>query len=151
MNANKCYASLDFSFPMPMLFLQGCRCKMSIWCTCPPLRGWRCKNLVVHMPSNGYVMMQMLFVGMSWCKCLFVGMPWYECPFVGMSWCKCPLVGMPWYKCPILGMSWCECFDANTIYSKILFVFKIKAPSAPEKYFWILICYSQKVIFFFFT
>ena len=29
------------------------------------LQRWRCKNLVVQMPSNGYVMMQMLFVGMS--------------------------------------------------------------------------------------
>ena len=29
------------------------------------LQRWRCKNLVVQMPSNGYVMMQMLLVGMS--------------------------------------------------------------------------------------
>ena len=29
------------------------------------LQRWRCKNRVVQMPSNGYVMMQMLFVGMS--------------------------------------------------------------------------------------
>ena len=34
------------------------------------LQRCRCKNLVVQMPSNGYVMMQMLLVGMSWCKCL---------------------------------------------------------------------------------
>ena len=29
------------------------------------LQRWRCKNLVAQMPSNGYVMMQMLLVGMS--------------------------------------------------------------------------------------
>ena len=38
----------------------------------------------------------------------------------------------PWCKCPLVGMPWCECFDANTIYSKIPFVFKIKASSASE-------------------
>ena len=38
----------------------------------------------------------------------------------------------PWCQCLLLGMSWCKCFDANTIYSKIPFVFKIKAFSAPE-------------------
>ena len=47
-------------------------------------------------------------------------------------WCKCLLVGMPWCKCPLVGMPWCECFDANTIYSKIPFVFKIKASSTLE-------------------
>ena len=62
------------------------------------LQRWRCKNLVVQMSSNGYVMMQMLLVGMSWCKCTLVGMPWCKCPFVGMPWCKCPLVGMSWCK-----------------------------------------------------
>ena len=29
------------------------------------MQRWRCKNRVVQIPSNGYVMMQMLFVGMS--------------------------------------------------------------------------------------
>ena len=29
------------------------------------LQRWRCKYLVVQMPSNGHVMMQMLLVGMS--------------------------------------------------------------------------------------
>ena len=29
------------------------------------LQRWRCKNLMVQMPSNRYVMMQMLLVGMS--------------------------------------------------------------------------------------
>ena len=38
----------------------------------------------------------------------------------------------PWCKCLLVGMSWRKCFDANTIYSKIPFVFKIKASSAPE-------------------
>ena len=87
-------------------------------------------------------LMQILFVGMSWCKC----------PFVGMSWCKCPFVGMSWCECPLMGMSWCKCFDANTIYSKIPFVFKIKASSTLETKnifkSWFVI--SRKVIFLFF-
>ena len=29
------------------------------------LQGWRCKNLVVQIPFNGYVMMQMLLVGVQ--------------------------------------------------------------------------------------
>ena len=29
------------------------------------LQGWRCKFLVVQVPSNGHVMKQMLLVGMS--------------------------------------------------------------------------------------
>ena len=29
------------------------------------LQRWKCKNLVMQMPFNGYVMMQMLLVGMS--------------------------------------------------------------------------------------
>ena len=123
--------------------LQGCKCEMSIWCTCLlsemqfswcryPMQGcgckvypWWCqrtclivmqmspcrdvdaKCLVVQMPSNGYVMMQMLFVGVPWC----------ECPFVGMSWCKCP-------------------FGANTNYSKIPFIFKTRlSQSLKPKYF----------------
>ena len=66
-------------------------------------------------------------------------------------WCQYLLVGMPWCKCPLVGMPWCECFDANTIYSKIPFVFKIKAHSALEKYFWILICYFSKSHLLFLT
>ena len=39
----------------------------------------------------------------------------------------------------------CECFDANTIYSKILFVFEIKASQRlKQQYFQILICYFSK-------
>ena len=49
------------------------------------------QNLMVQMPSNGYVMMQILLVGMSWCKCPLVGMSWCKCTIEGMSWCKCTL------------------------------------------------------------
>ena len=104
------------------------------------LQRWRCKNLVVQISSNGYVMMQMLLVRMSWCKC----------PLVGMSWCECPFVGMPWCKCPLVGISWHKCFDANTIYSKIPFIFKTRLPQRLKpKHFQNLIYYSWKVIFFF--
>ena len=58
------------------------------------------KCLVVQMSSNGHVMMQMLLVGMSWCKCplgachdanVLWCMLWCECLFGNMQWCKCPL------------------------------------------------------------
>ena len=66
----------------------------------------------MQMPSNGYVMMQMLLVGMSWCKCPFgachdanapckdamnakarLGMQWmqmspWEYAMMQMLWCK---------------------------------------------------------------
>ena len=45
------------------------------------LQGWKCKNLVVQMSSNGYVMMRMLFVRMSWCKCTLIGKSWCKCPY----------------------------------------------------------------------
>ena len=31
-------------------------------------------------------------------------------------------------KWPLVGMSWCKCFDANTVYSKIPFIFKSRHP-----------------------
>ena len=97
------------------------------------LQRWRCKNLVVQMSSNGYVMMQMLIVGMSWCKCPLVGMPWCKCPFVGLPWCKCTIVGMQWCKCLLESISWPECFDASTLYSKIPFIFKTRLPQRLSK------------------
>ena len=104
MSANKCYASLDFSFPMQILFtmmqmrnvhmmhmslfrdaifimqVSHARVQMQNLSMMVPvhifnrnanvfLQRWKCKNLVVQMPSNGYVLMQMLLVGISWCKC----------------------------------------------------------------------------------
>ena len=57
-------------------------------------------------------------MGMSWCKCPFIGMPWCECPLWVYRECECSLIGIPWY----------ECFDANTIYSKIPFIFKTRLP-----------------------
>ena len=46
------------------------------------------------------------------------------------SWC------MPWCECPLVGVPWHECFDANTIYSKIHFIFKTRLPQRLKpKYF----------------
>ena len=87
--------------------MQGCRCKVYSWwrqrtylivMQMSSCRDVDIKCLVVQMPFNGYVMMQMLLVGMPWC----------QCPLVGMPWCKCPLVGMPWCKCILSA-----CHDAN--------------------------------------
>ena len=60
---------------------------------------------------------------------------WYKCFMTKMQmqflWCRCPLAGMPWCECPFVGMPWCEsydakCLDANTIYSKVSFIFKMR-------------------------
>ena len=144
----KCYASLDFSFPMQMLFtrmqmrnvhmmhmslfrdaifmmqMSYARVRMQSLSMIGPahifncdanvsLQRWRCKNLVVQMPSNGYVIMQMFLVRMSWCKCPLGDMQWRKCPLVGMSWRECPLVGMQWMQMPPCGyimtqMLWCK-------------------------------------------
>ena len=186
MNANKMLCKSRFFISNANAFLQGCRCEMSIWCTCllsemqiswcrSPMRGCKCKvypwwcqrtyltvmqmspyrdgdakNLVVQMPSNGYVMMQMLLVGMSWCKCTLVVMQWCRCPLMGMPWCECPFVGMQWRECLPVGISWHKCFDANTLYSKIPFIFKTRlSQRLKPKCFQNLIYYSWKVIFFF--
>ena len=108
-----------------------CRCPMR-WCKCnvylwwcqrtylpvmqmSPYRDGDAKCLMVQVPSNGHVMMQMLLVGMSWCKCPFgachdANVHLWVCHdtnvHVGMSWCKCPLVGMSWCECP---------YDANVL------------------------------------
>ena len=90
-----------------------------------PLQRWRCKCLAMQMPSNGYVMMQMLLVRMSWYKCPIVGMPWCKCPcryamnvnaHLDMQWmqiptwvcneCECLFESMPWCERP-LGSMWC--------------------------------------------
>ena len=117
----KCDVSLDFYFQCKC-FSQWCRCEMFMWCKCPmqwcmckvypwwcqrtyltvmqtsPCRDVDAKCLVVQMPSNGHVMMQMLLVGMSWCKCPFsachnANVHLWVCHdanvHVGMSWCKC--------------------------------------------------------------
>ena len=85
----KCDASLDFLFPMLMLLdedataifssmmqmsyagvqMQSLSMMVSAHIfNCDAnvsLQRWKCTNLVVQMPSNRYVMMQMLLVGMS--------------------------------------------------------------------------------------
>ena len=91
-----------------------------------------------------------------WCRCLMQGCkckvyPWwcqrtYLNHDANVFLCVCNDANVH------VDMSWCKCFDANTIYSKILFVFKIKPSSAPETKnifkSWFVI--SRKVIFLFF-
>ena len=140
--------------------------------------GVQMKSLSMMVPSHIFKpWCQYLLVGMPWCKCplvltqtqfiqkfpLFsksrfpqrlknIFKSWFVISrkVIFLFFDKCLIVGMPWFKCPLVGMPWCECFDANTIYSKIPFVFKIKAPLALEKYFRILICYFSKSHLFFF-
>ena len=49
-----------------------------------------------------------------------------------IPWCKYLLVGMPWCKWPLVGMQWCKWSSTNTNYSKIPFIFEIKAFSMPK-------------------
>ena len=84
---------------------------MSIWCRCP-MQGCKCK------------------VYSWWCQCMHSN---HDANVSLQRWrCKCLLMGMSWCKCPFIRMPWCKCFDANTIYSKILHVFEIKASLAPK-------------------
>ena len=77
--------------------------------------------------ANAIFMMQMSHVGM---KMQSLSMMMLVCIFI--PWCKCLLVGMSWCKWPLIGMQWCKCSNSNTNYSKIPFIFKIKASSVPE-------------------
>ena len=56
-------------------------------------------------------LMQILFIGMSWCKCPFVDMPWHKCLLVCMQWCKCPcryvMMQMLWRKHNLFKNSLC--------------------------------------------
>ena len=153
--------------------MRWCKCNVyPWWChrtyllvmQISPYRDGDAKCLVVQMPFNGHVMIQMLLVGMSWCKCplgachdanvhlwvcldanVHVGMPWCKCPLVGMPWCKCSWyvchdVNAPLWVCHDMNVhvcvSWGECFDANTIYSKIPFISKTRLPQRLKpKYF----------------
>ena len=68
----------------------------------------------------------MLFAGMQWCRCLFR----YAMNANALLWVchEC--------KCPLENVSWCKCFGANTIYSKISFIFKMRLPQRLKpKYF----------------
>ena len=59
----------------------------------------------------------------------------------------------PWCKCLLVSMPRCKCFDANTIYSKIPFIFKSRPSQClkTKTHFFFLdtIYSSQKVIFLF--
>ena len=94
------------------------------------------------MPPCGYAMMWMsawvyAMMRMShWC------MPWCKCFLRVCNECKCLFGSMPWRKCPFVGIPWHECFGANTIYSKIPFIFKTRLPQhLKPKYFqtWFII------------
>ena len=82
------------------------------------LQRWRCKCLAMQMPSNGYVMMQMLLVDVSWCKCPFIGMqgcryPLWVCHDANVLLRICHDANVPLWVCHDanvhVGMSWCKC------------------------------------------
>ena len=151
-------------YAMTQMFFRACYdanvLLCMLWCECP----------CVH------AMMRMLLIGMQWMWMSLWCMPWCECSLGSMPWCECPIGAchdanvpmvhvmmrmfawcMSWCKCPYgachdvnvcLGMRWRECFDANTIYSKIPFIFKTRLPQRLKpKYSQNLIYYSWKVIF----
>ena len=136
----KCYASVDFSFSVQMLFIcemfiwftcllsevqfSWCRCPMR-WCKCN-IHPWWCQRTYLpviqlspyRVGDAKCLVVQMLSNGhvmMQNASCRDVMMqmtPWC------MPWCECPLVGMSWCKCPLGSMPWCECpiaacHDAN--------------------------------------
>ena len=124
---------------------------MSMWCKCPLMgMSW------MRMPACRYAINANARLGMQWmlmpawvcneCKCLFGSMPWCECPLWVCCECECLLVGMPWCECSYgachdanVRLGVChdtKCFGANTIYSKIPFIFKTRLPQRLKpKYF----------------
>ena len=130
MNANKMWCkSRFFLFFLCKCFLQGCKDEMSIWCTCSPFRGaiFMMQMSHVGMKMQSLFMMMLVRIFIPWCKCLIVEMEMQK-----KLGCKYPLMGMLWCECPLVGMPWCECSNPNTNYSKIPFIFKIKAFLMPE-------------------
>ena len=156
----KCYASLDFSFSMQMLFtmmqmqnvhmMHMSLSRDAIFMMQMSHAGVRMQSLSMKVPVHVFNRDANTFSQRWRYECLLMSMSWYKCPFIGMPWRECPLVGMQWCRCPFVGISWHECFDANTLYSKIPFIFKTRLPQLLKlKYFQNLIYYSRKVIFFF--
>ena len=115
-----------------------------------------------------HAMMRMSHWCMLWCECPFgdamnanarLGMQWMQMsPWeYAMMWMSAWEYVMAWMSscryamnanAPLVGIPWHECFDADTIYSKIPFIFKTGLPQRLKpKYSQNLICYSQKVIF----
>ena len=95
------------------------------------LQGWGCKFLVVQVPSNGHVMKQMLFVGMSWCKCPIgacydanarLGMQWMQMSHWEYAMMRMSLWCMLWCECPLVGMSWCKCSCRYAMNANVLMV-----------------------------
>ena len=129
---------------------------MSIWCKCPLMgMSW------MRMLACTYVMNVNAHLGMPWCHDANVPMvhammrmsAWeYAIMRVShwcMPWCKCFLRVCYECKCLFGSMPWYECFDANTVYSKIPFIFKMRLPQhLKPKCSQSLIYYSWKVIFF---
>ena len=107
------------------------------------LQGWRCKFLMVQVPSNGYVMMQMPLVGMSWWKCppggyAMMQMSAWEYAMAWMSSCRYAMNA----NAPLWVYHDTRCFGANTIYSKISFIFKTRLPQRLKPK------YSQNLIYY---
>ena len=109
-----------------------------------PCRRCGCKVYPWWCQRTYLIMMQM-----SPCRDRDANVLRCKCLSTGMSWCRYPLVGMSWCEWLFVGMQWHECFDANTLYSKIPFIFKMRLPQRlKSKYSQSLIYYSWKVIFF---
>ena len=147
--------------------MQGCKYEVyPWWCQRTYLncnanvfsKRWRCKDLMVQMPSNGYVMMQM-----SFCRDAMMQMsPCLDAMMLMSLWC------MPWCKCTLVEyvmtrMSSCRyAMNANatlcvyhdtsalmqTQFIQKFPLFKTRLPQCLEpKYSQNLIYYSWKVIF----
>ena len=77
---------------------------------------------------------------MMWMSAWKYAMAWMSSCRYAMN-ANAPLVGIPWH----------ECFDANTIYSKIPFIFKTRLPQRLKpKYFQTQFIIPKKSSFFFY-
>ena len=140
----KCYASLDFYF--------WCKCLLMgmSWCKCPCRYAMMQISLEYAMNANfssrvchdanascGYVMNANACLGMQWMQMspweyVMMRMSAWEYAMAWMSSCR--------YAMNANASLWVyhdmECFGANTIYSKIPFIFKTRLPQRLKpKYF----------------
>ena len=145
----KCYASVDFSFSVQMLFLYA-KCSYDAHVSFQ-----RYNFHDADVPCDG-ANATFIHDGASariypWCKCLLTEMEmqnvlWCKCLLMGMSWCTCPfgyaMMRMSSCRYVMMQMLWCR---HNSFKNSLYFQTRLPQRLKP-KYFQNLIYYSWKVI-----
>ena len=137
--------------------LQRWRCKNVLWCKCLLMGMSWCKCFLHGCHDANVPLMHAMMWPSAWDYAMTWMSIWCKCPLIGVSWMRMPAcryamnanvrLDMQWMSMPAWGMQWMqivslrvchdtECFGANTIYSKISFIFKTRLPQCLKpKYF----------------